>query len=476
MRRLSQRRAYVISLLAHAALWLLLLRYETRVSLARATHEATIAASRHRPTLQRNQAQASTDRLRRIHQVADQLAATGDASTKLPASAARKTETTSAQSPQASERLASANTPPPAASQPPESLDALYAQGRRDYQAAREKFIDAEAERLAKITGESVDSARQSVETAQPRMPTNANGNGAGKSASASANGSGKAGNGSGAATAELEWMQADAQRMLERAVELQQQGNSGTTVSAAAQRQAYEILNQSQQFAADAREFAPAVDWTALMGHPLTATSLYGAPDGAGPPTFHDLRRIEPEAEGTLRARFRQPTRPVQFTRHIGRHGTAAADWIAPDSWYIIGPFENNRREAVDRSFPPEIEIDRDATYTGKNGRPIAWEYVRVHSIGVVPPHPEEYAIYYAYTEVRADQPMDCWLALGSDDHSKLWVNGLMIWSDTRNEKEWTPTEGFRRIHLEPGVNRFLLRLENGWRGTMFSVALLLP
>ena len=69
----------------------------------------------------------------------------------------------------------------------------------------------------------------------------------------------------------------------------------------------------------------------------------------------------------------------------------------------------------------------------------------------------------------------MDCWLALGSDDHSKLWVNGLLIWSDTRDQKNWSPTEGFRRVRLNAGFNQFQLRLENGWNGTMFSVVILL-
>jgi hypothetical protein len=432
-----------------------------------------MAAARHAPTFQRNQAQVDADRLRRIREVADRLGSGGEA-TKAAANG-KAGEPTDPKLPPDKPRTADLSDPHGAPPKP-QSFDDIYNQGRRDYEAARQKFIDAEAKRLAKITGESYDSARQSVEAAQPRR-----GNGTGQAAgdAGAGSGSGKAGKGgNGAAVAaDLEWMQADAQRLLARAVNQQQQDGSGATVSGDAQRQAYEILNQSQQFAADAQKFAPAVDWTALMGHPLTATSLYGTPDGAGGAvTFHDLRKVEPEAERTLRGRFRQQTRPVLFTRHIGRHGSIAADWIAPDSWYVIGPFENSRREAIDRSFPPEIEIDRDATYTGKDGRPITWEYVRVHGVGVVPPHPEEYAIYYAYTEVRAEQPMDCWLALGSDDHSKLWVNGLMIWSDTRNEKEWTPTEGFRRVHLEPGVNRFLLRLENGWRGTMFSVALLLP
>ena len=74
---------------------------------------------------------------------------------------------------------------------------------------------------------------------------------------------------------------------------------------------------------------------------------------------------------------------------------------------------------------------------------------------------------------EVFSDEPRNVWLAIGSDDQSKLWVNGVLVWRSIDLEKPWQPDEGYRKIRLKRGANRFLFRLENGIQRAAMSVML---
>lgn len=152
---------------------------------------------------------------------------------------------------------------------------------------------------------------------------------------------------------------------------------------------------------------------------------------------------------------------------------GGEPAEWMYVDSWYCVGPFPNPNRSNIDTAFPPETEVNLDAAYTGKDGRIVTWEFLQSPTVNVVPLHAEEYAIWYLYSEVRLDRPEDLWIAIGSDDASKVWVNGAKVWQSSDVLKGWRVDEGFRKVHFNQGVNRILARLENGWRGTAISLAI---
>ena len=438
MTLLAHRHAYLYSLVTHGVLLAALLLFDQHSAQIQTVARRSDAARAHTPVLERNETEAGADRLRKIRELAERL----------------EHERTNQEVGQTSK---SEPTAPQAKNTSPRDLPQVYEQSKRDYLSARQQLLTIEAKHLAKITGQSLASAQTTVEAQRPGSGSGSKGTGTGAGASNSQ------------MQAEIGQMQLDAQQMLGRVLELQRADQQGVSLSSEEARSAYRMANTSQQLAEEARGFAPAVDWTRLMGRPLSGVAINGVLDHEDV----DFRQVESQAERKLRSNFLSHAESVRFGRRIGKTGTEHGEWICPDAWYIIGPFDNPRREAIDKSFPPEVEIDRDATYFGKDGQPVSWEYTRVSQIGVIPPHPEEYAIYYAYTEIYAAQEMDCWLALGSDDHSKLWVNGFLVWSGTRNLKNWSPTEGFRRVRLNAGFNRFLLRLENGWNGTMFSIAI---
>lgn len=165
-------------------------------------------------------------------------------------------------------------------------------------------------------------------------------------------------------------------------------------------------------------------------------------------------------------------------------------ATWMYVDSWYILGPFDNARRENLEKKFPPETVVDLNATYTGKDDKPIRWEFYQAPDARITPPfdhfYPErkraasqpdhelrrlEYIIYYAYTELYFETACDLWIAIGSDDFSKLWIEDQLVWASGKQQKSWRVDEGLRKVHFRAGLNRVLYRVENGWHATDFSL-----
>ena len=150
---------------------------------------------------------------------------------------------------------------------------------------------------------------------------------------------------------------------------------------------------------------------------------------------------------------------------------------WMFVDSWYLIGPWPNPGRKNLDTKFPPESVVDLDATYTGGRRNeaplPVRWRFYQASAVTrnqggentgmITPPGLDEFEIYYAYTELWLDEAADLWVAIGSDDQSKVWLNDQMIWKSADYYKSWVANEGLRKVHFIKGINRVLLRLENG-------------
>ena len=190
-------------------------------------------------------------------------------------------------------------------------------------------------------------------------------------------------------------------------------------------------------------------------------------------------------------------PVFPKKLNALPGRkiHATATpSEWMYVDSWYIIGPFDNARRENIEKKFPPETVVDLNANYLGKENQPIRWEFVQSGSPAITPPFDGffaekkrqaydedykvrglEYIIYYAYTELYFERACDLWIAVGSDDYSKVWIEDQLVWASGKQQKSWRVDEGLRKVHFREGINRILYRVENGWRGTDFSLVICL-
>lgn len=165
----------------------------------------------------------------------------------------------------------------------------------------------------------------------------------------------------------------------------------------------------------------------------------------------------------------------PALGARKIGRGGIPT-DWVKVDTWYTLGPFPNPGRVNIDREYPPDSLIDLDATYRGKGGRTIGWQFMQGTDNQMRPPNPEEYGIWYAYTEIEMDEARDVLIACGTDDRGILKINGVPVWISSKRLKGWDIDEVWRKVHLKKGINRLLYRVENGWIDIGFSLVIQVP
>lgn len=151
---------------------------------------------------------------------------------------------------------------------------------------------------------------------------------------------------------------------------------------------------------------------------------------------------------------------------------------WLYLDTWYVIGPWENEGEPKFDVIHPPEVSVDLDAEYfDGKYAdrkkhpdRVLRWHFVQSDEVRVQPHRTFGAATYYAYTEVYFDQPRDMLLAFGADAAGRCWVNGDLIWQDDIRSY-WGLGEGYRKVRFHKGYNRVLVRIMNGSGECAWSV-----
>ena len=153
-------------------------------------------------------------------------------------------------------------------------------------------------------------------------------------------------------------------------------------------------------------------------------------------------------------------------------KEGGIPAVWFYVNKWYILGPYDNKGRMNIQKVFPPESIIDLDANYLGKNNAKLKWVYDSFAQPMLSPTRNQDsYSIFYGFTELYFEESQDLWIAIGSDDRSDLWINGMPVWHSSNRLKFWRMNEGFRKVHFNQGLNKIVFRLENGWHCMGFSL-----
>jgi len=284
---------------------------------------------------------------------------------------------------------------------------------------------------------------------------------------------------------AEVASMVDAAQRLLDRARSGEGQGQ-GTALSLAGMR-AITAQNRALDELAREDESQRHKDLAAAMkGTTPAAPKGVGANKPAGgsgkkagsprydpfPQAGRDPKNVVPGRVVTVRG-----AQPRVFVRNEKTKTSKWIDakWMFVDSWYTIGPFPNPGRKNIDTHFPPQSVVDLDAVYTGKGGRKVGWQFMNAIRPSAAPMNDQPYGIYYAYTELWFEEAMDLVIAVGSDDNSRIWIEGKQVWLSGRNLKSWRGDEGYRTVHFKKGINRVLYRVENGWRETRFSMMICL-
>jgi len=187
---------------------------------------------------------------------------------------------------------------------------------------------------------------------------------------------------------------------------------------------------------------------------------------------------------------------------RRIAANSTRKG-WLYINTWYMIGPWDMRKDHAINPGkfaipHPPEFAIDFDAVYydgvqgrdavietdfdpQSVNGRPVKldgvlrWKFMQSESLHNKMPVTAADSIYYCYTELYFDEAQEMVVAIGTDDSGKLWINDELIWKDSGSGQYYID-EHIARLKFRKGVNKVLIRLENGGSATGISFMLCPP
>lgn len=158
---------------------------------------------------------------------------------------------------------------------------------------------------------------------------------------------------------------------------------------------------------------------------------------------------------------------------------------------WLFCGPFPNPRvLTAVEpRERFPEMYTDYLEAWGGEakvkprsgqkvlfKGQALKWFRQDVKHDGILLGDVfgvQDEALIYAYCQIKARKDGPMFLAVGSDDGVRVWLNGKEVWDNT-TERSLALDQDTIPIQLNKGTNRLLLKVGNGVGGWGFSARLL--
>ncbi len=175
-------------------------------------------------------------------------------------------------------------------------------------------------------------------------------------------------------------------------------------------------------------------------------------------------------------------PPSPAQATSPWQYDDLRSGDWL--DHWLVAGPFpafsgavpaeeaeaEAGLKAALDRdwlaSAGGEARRAPPVTLTiTTGGTPVAWTPVYSES-GSLDFNAfygrTSNAVAYAMAEIRSKERQRWWVQLFSDDGVKVFMNGVPVLDHFILRKFDSPADWFP-VQLEPGVNRFMVKVVNG-------------
>ena len=130
---------------------------------------------------------------------------------------------------------------------------------------------------------------------------------------------------------------------------------------------------------------------------------------------------------------------------------------------WWVIHPFDNTNETGFDTVYPPEVEIDFDKEYIGKDDRKIAWYRTNRRGENLFSNVPEDDVTGYAVTFLESDRDQDYLLSLGSDDTIKIWVNDRLIFSKYVH-RPLRRADDVIQLPVKRGKNKILFKITNGY------------
>jgi alpha-glucosidase (family GH31 glycosyl hydrolase) len=143
---------------------------------------------------------------------------------------------------------------------------------------------------------------------------------------------------------------------------------------------------------------------------------------------------------------------------------------------FYVIGPFDNENGEGLDKVYPPETEkFDLSRSFTGKGGIAVKWQIPTNLQIDLGSPvfvnfdsmfTPNDFTAAYALTYIEADKDKDAFLLIGSDDGCAVWLNGEKVFRYDGLRAAF-PAQDAIKVKLKKGINTILVKVveqQGGW------------
>ena len=135
---------------------------------------------------------------------------------------------------------------------------------------------------------------------------------------------------------------------------------------------------------------------------------------------------------------------------------------------WFVLGPFDAPGKSGFSRTFPPETQVDLNATYAGQSGRRIGWNPAQttdrlgqINLIQAIASTRE--AVGYAYAELNSPKQQKAQIRCGADDNLSVWLNGQSVFA----RKQWlngTRLDRFSApVTLRKGRNTLLVKICQG-------------
>ncbi len=130
---------------------------------------------------------------------------------------------------------------------------------------------------------------------------------------------------------------------------------------------------------------------------------------------------------------------------------------------WWVIHPFDNADEKGFDTVYPPEVKIDLEKEYIGKDGRKIKWYKTNNRGQNVFSNVPEDDVTGYALTYFESERDQKYLLSLGSDDTIKIWVNDQLIFSKYVH-RALSRGDDVIELPVSKGRNKILFKITNGY------------
>ncbi len=186
------------------------------------------------------------------------------------------------------------------------------------------------------------------------------------------------------------------------------------------------------------------------------TADALLNAPPPE--PTFHlnvNLGLAEYYSKNNM------PDKAMEQMRQTGI--------IHENAWLILGPFDNTAGVGYNTAYIPEdiTQIDKTAKYEGV-GEQISWKKFTddVFDGFIDFGRYVNWRVSYAWTTVTSPDEREVQLRFGSDDQSKIWLNGNEVFANTQAHAAIVDRYTIP-VKLKAGKNSILVKVcneEGGW------------